>query len=483
MVRAPNFIYQQLAGDLAQAIRDGVYGPTERMPSLRRVAAHYRVSLATVVQAFAQLEAAGLIVARPKSGYFVQPRPQESLASPAVTRPSKHPTAVNVGQLALSLVNESKTQNLLKLGAAVPGMDLLPVRNLSRMLAGAARGHWRDACVYELAQGALPLRRQIARLMRQAGCRATPDDIVITNGCLEALSLALRAVSSLGDTIVIESPTYFGVLQVIESLGLKALEIATHAESGIDVDALEKALNSGRVRACILLPTQANPTGATMPDVAKQRVAELLAQKGVPLIEDDVYGPLSYRQPRPKALKAWDATGNVLLCSSFSKTLAPGYRIGWVYNEKYREQLLYQKFLANISTASLPQLALAEFLTRGGYSRSLRFQTPIYRQRMERLRQWIYQYFPEGTRVSQPAGGFVCWVELPSAVDCLALYQRAMARRIAISPGVLFCARGQYRHHIRMSCGAVEGEQMRVAVQILGDMARRIAGEGARAGR
>jgi len=471
MSAAPrDFIYQRITRDLSKAIRDGVYGIHERMPSLRRVADHYQVSLATVVQAFACMEAEGLIAARPKSGYYVLPSTKIHLETPVLTRPSNLPTAVNVGQLALSLVNESKSLNLVKLGAAVPEVSLLPVRNLSRILAGSARQHWRDASVYELAQGVVPLRRQIARLMRQAGCRCTPEDIVITNGCLEALALSLRVVARAGDTIAVESPTYFGVLQVMESLGMKALEIATDAETGIDLEALETSLTSRKVRACILQPNHSNPMGSRMPDQAKQRVVALLARLGIPLLEDDVYGPLSYRQPRPKAAKAWDNDGNVLLCSSFSKTIAPGYRIGWVYSEKYREQLLYQKFLSNISTASLPQIALATFLARGAYGRALRQQVQVYRQRMDQLRHWVYDYFPVGTRVSQPTGGFVCWLELPADVDCMALYEKAFARRIAISPGVLFCARGQYRHHIRMSCGAVEGERMRRAIKQLGGL-------------
>ncbi len=476
VAKIQEFIYQRLARELAEAMRQGVYAVGERMPSLRRVSVYYQVSLASVVQAFSLLEQEGLVEARPKSGYFVRPRPQAGREAPAPSRPLSQPTPVSVGQLAQSLISESRSPGLVRLGAAVPGVELLPVRNLARILAGMARKHWRDSGAYEGVQGALPLRRQIARLMRQAGCRCAPDDIIVTNGCLEALSLTLRALATAGDTIAIESPTYFGILQVIEALGMRALEIATHPQHGIDVDALAQALARRRIKACILMPNHSNPTGACMSNADKQRVVALLAAAGIPLIEDDVYGPLSYRQPRPKAAKAWDESGNVILCSSFSKTLAPGYRIGWIYSERYREQLLYQKFLGNISTATLPQLAIAEFLSRGGYLRSLRSQVQIYRLRMQQLQHWLNEYFPPGTRVSRPAGGFVCWLELPPAIDCLALYQQAMARRIAISPGVLFCARGQYRRQIRMSCGAVEGEPLRRAIHALAEMVRQVNG-------
>ena len=294
-----------------------------------------------------------------------------------------------------------------------------------------------------------------------------PDDIIITNGCLEALGLALRAVAKSGDTIAIESPTYFGVLQVIESLGMKALEIPTHARSGIDPAALAKSIKQRRIAACVLMPTFNNPLGSAMPDAHKQEVVYLLAKNGIPLIEDDMYGALSYEPRRPKSAKAFDSHGNVLYCSSFSKTVSPGLRIGWILAGRYQEQVRYQKFLDNICTASHPQLTLAEFLAKDGYRRCVRHAVRVYRQRMEQFRHWLTEAFPKGTRISNPQGGFLLWVELPESVNCLDLYQKAREKKIAITPGVLFSAQGQYQHHIRLSCGAVEGEQARRSIATL----------------
>ena len=256
---------------------------------------------------------------------------------------------------------------------------------------------------------------------------------------------------------------------------VSAVEVATHPATGVDVEALQQAIyksNPGKntISACILMPNHHNPLGSTMPEENKQRVVEMLTAAGIPLIEDDVYGVLSYKQPRPKAAKAYDDTGNVILCSSFSKTLAPGYRLGWLFSNKFREAIEYHKFLGNISTATLPQLAIAEFLSRGSYSRTIQRSVHIYRQRMEQLRLWISEYFPAGIRVSNPQGGFVLWVELPEGMDCLDLYRKAMDKRIAISPGVLFGARSQYRQHIRLSCGAVDGDSMHKAVKTLGTL-------------
>ena len=465
------FRYETLARELTNAIRQGVYGVGERMPSLRRVSEHYAVSLATVVQAFQILADEGLLSARAKSGYFVLAQ-HSRVVEPAPSTPPTQPTQVNVGQLALSLVSEGKVSRLTHLGAAVPGTDILPLRILSRNLAGVARRHWQEAGRYETPHGALPLRRQLARLMRQAGCQATPEDITVTNGCMEALTLALRVVAKANDTIAIESPTYFGVLQIIESLGMRALEIATHPALGIDVKALTNAVAKNNIRACILMPSFSNPLGACMPEQHKQQVVQLLKQANIPLIEDDVYGVLSYAQSRPKAAKAYDDSGDVIFCSSFSKTMAPGYRIGWLMAGKYREQIEYCKFLDNISTATLPQLALAEFLAKGSYRRAIQSTVSIYRRRMEQLRDFISRYFPQGTRISNPQGGFLLWVELPETVDGMLLYRKAMEKNIAISPGILFCANGQYSNHIRISCGAVEGDKLHGAVKMLGELTK-----------
>ncbi len=466
------FRYKYLAHDLAKAIRQGVYGIGERMPSLRYVREQYDVSLTTVVQAFQLLADDGLLVARARSGYFVQPWQDTRALEPNPSKPPAQPMQVNVGQLAMSLVAEGKSPRLIRLGAAVPGADILPLRILSRNMAGVARRHWQEAGHYETPNGALVLRRQLARLMRQAGCQATPDDITVTNGCMEALTLALRVVAKPNDTIALESPTYFGVLQIIESLGMRALEIATHPTLGIDVSALEHAVAKNQIHACILMPSFSNPLGACMPEQHKQRVVKLFKQANIPLIENDVYGVLSYTQPRPKAAKAYDDTGNVIYCSSFSKTMAPGYRVGWLLAGKYREQIEYCKFLDNISTATLPQLVLAEFIAKGSYRRALQNMVGVYRRRMEQLRNHVSRYFPDGTRISNPQGGFLLWVELPNRLDCMLFYRKAMEKNIAISPGILFCANGQYRNHIRISCGVLDGEKLHAALKTLGELAK-----------
>jgi len=462
-----NFLYEQLANDLAQAIQSDIYGIGERLPSLRYISEQYEVSMATAIQAYQRLEQRALIESRPKSGYYVIPWMHKQANEPVISKPKSSPTEVNVGHLAMSLVNETRQAGLIKLGAAVPEADLLPLGSLSRTLAGIARRKSHAPASYEDAQGNIELRKQIVHLMRESGVRCTADDIIITNGCLEALSLALRTVAKNGSTIAIESPTYFGILQVIESLGMKALEVPTHASNGIDLDALKKTIKKRKISACVLMPTFNNPLGSTMPEKKKKQLVELLNQHHIPLIEDDVYGSLSYEPRRPKATKAYDENGNVLYCSSFSKTVSPGLRIGWIIAGKYQEKIKYQKFLDNICTSIYPQLTLAEFLSKGGYRRCIRHSARVYHHRMEQLRRWVSDAFPEGTRITNPKGGFLLWVELPKKHDSLKLYRKAMDKKIAITPGILFSAQGQYKNHIRLSCGAVDSEKTKKSIRIL----------------
>jgi len=467
-----DFLYEKIANDIAELIQQGSYMSNDRLPSLRKISHQYRVSVTTAIKAFQCLEERAFIEARPKSGYFVSTRNDFTLQEPHITAPLKKATEVSVGQLAMSLIQEARSSQLIKLGAAVPGPELLPRTLLARTAAGVVRRYAQEAIYYEDATGNLSLRRQISRLMRLAGCRVTADEILITNGCLEALTLALRAVSHRGDTIAIESPTYFGILQVIESLGMRAYEIATHPRTGIDINALKAALERRKISACLLMPCFNNPLGSCMPESHKQAVVNLLSEANIPLIEDDIYGPLGFQQPRPKAAKAYDQQHNVLYCSSFSKTIAPGYRLGWLIAGRYREKTNYLKFLDNVSTATLPQLVFAEFLSKNHYGKIISQSVNRYQQRMSDMRYWVHRYFPEGTRISNPQGGFVIWVELPEKVNCLQLYKKSLDQGIAISPGTIFTAQARYQHHIRMSCGAVEGEVAHQAIKMIGQIAR-----------
>ena len=294
---------------------------------------------------------------------------------------------------------------------------------------------------------------------------------MITSGCIEALNICLRAVTSRGDIVAVESPTYFGILSILESLGLRVLEIATDPREGVDLGALQTALRKYRVSACLFMTNFHNPLGSCMPEGKKKELVNLLAKKEIPLIEDDIYGDLPFGLRRPPAAKSFDRKGLVLWCSSFSKILSPGYRIGWTAPGRFQKQVERLKFVSSMGTGTLPQLVIAEFLEHSSYDRYLRKIRGAYQSQVQRVAQAVGKYFPEGTRVTRPEGGFVLWVELPRNVDSVDLYERAREKNISIAPGPIFSSKNKYRNFLRLNCGLMWSEKLDHALLTLGRLA------------
>jgi DNA-binding transcriptional MocR family regulator len=324
---------------------------------------------------------------------------------------------------------------------------------------------------YDPPPGCPALRRHVSRRAVEYGAAIAPEDIITTVGAMEALHLSLRAVAKAGDTIAIESPAYYGVLSLIESLGVRAIEIPSSPRNGLDLDALEEVLSRHRIKAVLAIPTFNNPLGALMPDDRKRDLVEMLAVREIPLIEDDIYGDLFFGDVRPRPAKSFDRKGLVMLCSSFSKTMAPGYRVGWIAPGRYRDLVEQLKFAQTIATPTLPQLAVAEFLDTGGYDHHLRQLRRRLFSQVQSMSEAMATHFPAGTRVSRPAGGFVLWVELPPGVSALTLHAKALARGISVAPGPIFSAKPRFSNCIRISCGWPWSETLERAVGVLGALA------------
>ncbi|MES2738611.1 MAG: PLP-dependent aminotransferase family protein [Verrucomicrobiota bacterium] len=465
-------LYQEVAEKIARLIEEGVLRPGERVSSLRHVSEQHGVSLTTAIQAFIWLEDRGLVEARPKSGFFVRV-PRAVLKEPMMARTPRAVSEVTVGALQSRLFEAAMLPHVLALGGAVPSPELLPMVKLNRILAGVARRAGKSGVSYDMPPGTEVLRREVAKRVMNAGAMLLPQEIITTCGATEALMLCLRAVTVPGSVVAVESPTYFGVLHALESLKLRAVEIPTHPRDGMDLDALARVLKTRHVAACLAVPTFSNPLGALMPDANKERLVRMLADRDIPLIEDDVFGELHHGPHRPRLAKGYDEKGLVMLCSSFSKSLAPGYRVGWVAPGRYYEQVKTLKLTSTLATATLPELAIAEFLATGGYDHYLRGARAFYAGNVQRVAQAVAAAFPEGTRVTQPQGGFVLWVEMPPGVDALRLQDEALAREINIAPGPMFSPNQGYRNCIRLSCGVPWSPRLQSALQILGSLAKR----------
>jgi len=468
-----SLLYERVAGEMAGLIEQGTFRVGDKVPSIRQLSRRFDVSINTAMQAYAVLEDQRVIEARPQSGYYVRARAPE-IAEPVLpSRPTLAPSKVTISDLCQQVIRNMSNRELLPLGNAVPHARHLPTDKLNRIMAGEMRRHRDQGISYMMPPGYDKLRVQVAQRSLMAGISVGPDDVLVTSGCVEAVLLALRATCRAGDTIAVESPFYFNFLQLIAELGLKALEIPSTPREGISIEALRYAIEQSRISACLVIPNFGNPLGNLMPEVRKRELVELLSQHEIPLIEDDIYGDLFYGTERPIATKSFDTKGLVIYCSSFSKTLAPGYRVGWAIGGRYQAEMERLKMMVNLATSSPSQLAIAEFLSTGGYDHHLRSIRRIYSRNMSQMTDAVARCFPTGTRTTRPAGGFMLWVEMPSAIDAIALYHRALERGISIAPGPLFSLSGKYPNYIRLSTSLWD-DKMEQGIRTLGKLAHEL---------
>ena len=446
-------LYAELANSLQSLIEQGTLRPGSRVPSVRRMSLQRDVSIATVLQAYTVLENRGYLEARPQSGYYVRPRPPCLSPEPRMARPMAKPSYVGVKDLTTEVMERSVTTDFMPFGAACPHHSLFPNKKLARLLGSVARRDPSLISRHTMNWGYEPLAREISRRYLQGGVPLAHDELVVTVGCTEALNLCLRAVTKPGDTVAIETPAYFGFLEIIESLNLRALEIPTSSREGICLEELRAAIEQNDVKVVLVMPNFHNPLGSLMPDEKKKRLYDLLCEYDLPAIEDDIYADTHFGEVRPKPLKAWDTDGRVMLCSSFGKSLAPSFRIGWTAPGRYLERVRRLKFTNTMGTPTILQKTIAEFLRDGGYDHHLRSLRRAYGQQLTLFAQTMQRHFPEGTRYSRPQGGNVIWVEFPAGVDTLKLYREALKHRINTAPGVLFSVKDRYNNCLRMSCG------------------------------
>jgi DNA-binding transcriptional MocR family regulator len=467
-------LYHQLADQIHELIRVGTLRAGDRVPSVRRLSNQQRVSVSTVLQAYQRLEDIGVIEARPQSGYYVRRR-SAAVQEPEPSRPPKRALNVEVDDLTDAVLSYASDPNVVSFGSACAAPELFQLERVRRVLSSLARRDRGALGRYGLPPGTERLRRAVARRALDWGCRIDYRELVTTTGCMEAINLALRAVTRPGDLVALESPTYYGFLQILQSLGLRALEIPTHPRNGISLEALELALAEHPVKAVLVMPNVSNPIGASMSDAAKKRLVELLAAKNVPLIEDHIYAELQFdagaSSSPGRPAKAFDRTGNVMLCSSFSKTLCPGLKVGWIEPGRWRDRVRMLKFMSSGGQNELVELAVAELIESGGYERSLRQLRRRFEAQVDAARGIIAESFPRGTRVTRPSGAYIVWVEMPKGCDSVTLFERLLERGITIAPGPMFSASQRYRNCMRLSIGQAWAEKHERALREVGRLA------------
>lgn len=467
-------LYLRVAGDIERQIRAGTLRVGEKVPSIREIKSGWQVSTSTALQAYFWLENRGLIQARARSGFYVRVPFSDLAPEPGFEPQRSAPRDAGLDARLGQLLQLRAASGALQLGAAVPSADFYPVRKLNQMIRQIIRENPAHSCGYEFPPGHAELRRQIAKhASRQIG-RSSWEEIIVTAGAMEGLTLCLRAIAKPGDVIAVENPTFFGILQLIQSLGMKALEIPTDPRSGMDMNALEQAMRRKRIRACIIITNCHNPLGYVLPDKAKAVLAELSRRYKVPIIEDDIFGDLAFEEPRPRTIKYYDREGLVLLVSSFCKVLGPGYRIGWVQAGRWQSSVEQLQFINTVAAPSLPQQLIARFLESAGYERHLRRVRLLLADRLRMASRAIAQYFPPDTRVTRPGGGFLLWVQLPKAVDAITVFEQALQHKIGVVPGPMFSSTGQFGNCLRLSCGMPWSRRVEETLAILGSIAGRL---------
>lgn len=463
--------YKKVEQELSKHIEAGDLVPGDRLPSLRQMSSSLNVSISTVSHAYEELEKRGLIESRPRSGYYVRSEFRRIPTPEIKTTQRIEPRTVTKNKLIQTALETVGNRDLLPLGVVCPSNELLPTRQLAKIMSSVIRDHPLETAGYEIIPGNLDLRRQIAFRSVDCGSNVTADELLITTGAMEALYISLRTLTRPGDLVLIQSPSYYCFLQLVENLGLRALEVPSCPKRGINPDRVAEIIKTFDIRACIFAANFNNPDGSLTSDERKREIVKILAEKKIPLVEDDVYGDIYFGDARPRTFKSYDRHGEVLLCSSFSKTIAPGYRIGWLAPGRYLEKALEIKATTNVSCVAPTQMAVARYLRESLYDRHLKKLRVAMKEQMSKMRSEIGISFPEGTKVTNPKGGSVLWLELPEGKDGVELFFKAREEGIGIVPGIVFSPQDVFSNYIRLSSGAPWSAEIQAGVRRIGELA------------
>lgn len=471
------FLYLRIAKTFEKQIVKEVIRLGDKLPSLRSICRQYDVSQTTAMQAYYYLESKFLIESKPKSGYYVSYSSKHYPAIPEISKPGDEDNDQEDTEALIEKVyHNSRGSKPITLSLSVPAPELLPIAKLNKAMVNALRTLPASGTAYEHIQGNVKLRRQVARLSHHMEVSFTEDDLVITDGCMNAISYAMMTLTKPCDTIIVESPVYFGILQLAKSLLLKVLELPTHPKTGIELGAVKRALEEKKITLCLLVSNFSNPLGSCMPDEHKKEMVKLIQKHNVPLIEDDIYGDVYFGLNRPKTCKTFDESGLVFWCNSISKTLAPGYRVGWIAPGKYKDQVLKLKKYHSLSSPTLTQEVIGSFLENGRYEHHLRKLRSTLQANSINFLNAIHESFPAGVKVNRPDGGFVLWVELDKQINAVQLYEKAIKRNISIAPGSMFTLQKQFSNCMRLSYGMKWDYKVAESLNTLGMISKEMMG-------
>ncbi len=469
-------LYVQVADQLRAQIENGDLAPETRLPASRVLAKKLGVNRITVVNAYAELEAEGLVITKVGSGTYVAVPKEAMLPSDEVARASRwsSPLTVrrhwNAGQMVAEMMRLARQPGVISFAGGAPASEFLPVNEFRRALNDVLRRDGAEALQYAEAAGYFPLREVIAQQLKAQNIDVTGDDILITAGCQQAADIALRVLARDDDSLlVVEDPCYLGLLDLITSRRITPLAVPMD-EHGMQIDRLEQIILRHRPRLIYVTPSFHNPTGLTMPLARRQTLLDIAARYGVPILEDTSYNGLCYEGEALPTLKSLDTADIVFYAGGFSKTLVPGIRIGYlVAPAAMQERIIATKQTADILTSPLNQRALHVYLSESHFTGHLERVRRAYKARRDAMIDAAERHFPAEARWRCPTGGMYLWVEMPpTGPTATELYLTAINYSVAFSIGSVFSASGSFAHSLRLNFVAHRSEEIEEGIRRLG---------------
>lgn len=462
--------YEKIIDYIQSAINKGVLKFNGKLPSLRKISTEFDCAISVAMQAYTELEVRGRIYAVEKSGFFVSEQSKHNIPSPQKEKHKLESEISKSNNLTKMVIDLSINKSVVNFGAGVPDQAILPINRLKKSFIKISKEQPQLLSQYSCVNGFEKLRQELAYLMLNKGVNVSSEELIITNGCSEAVAIAIKAVTSAGDTIAIESPVFFGIINILEQLERKVIELPTSPDKGIDLVTLEQLIKNKKVSACIITATFQNPLGHIMPQASKRKLVDLAARYNIPIIEDDLYGECSFNNKNYHPLKYYDYADIVLYCSSFSKTLSPGSRIGWLIPSQYKLQCESIKIAETFGGPVIVQAAMADFLHENGYEYHIKRLRKFISVQTHQVKQFILKYFPSDIKVTNPQGGYFLWIELNKNINTMELFHEAIKNNISIIPGPVFSTSNKYNNCFRISCGSPITEKIEHGIKKLAKM-------------
>lgn len=466
------YLYEKLADEITAAINSGQLQPGSRIPSVREYASSHQVSINSVKSAYRILEDRGLILPRPQSGYFVSAVLPELALLPRQFSVRENISLTGVSKLLAKILESQRHNEFTDLALACPyGNMFYPVERLKKLTMQVLRASTSGRDVYAMPPGSRRLRSQIARRGLTLGMMLSDEDIIITHGTMEALSLAVRASTRAGDTVALETPTFYNLYPMLKDLGRNIASVPTNPQSGMCIDALEEMAANGEITAVITIPSGHNPLGFTMPEENRRELARIARDYRIAVIEDAMYAELQFGTRLVPNIKAFDEGGWVLTCASYTKTATPDFRLGWLEAGRFSEVAAQMKFSTTVAEPEFLCETLGIFLENGSYDHHLRHLRRLYDRQIDIVRACIATCFPEGTRVSRPQAGFILWIELPEGVDSLELFHSALEEKVICMPGLVCAGNRSFSNCLRLAVCFEMTDKHLEALRTLGRLA------------